>query len=480
MLHVLGDDLVDGTEQRLLAAVPHGFGGSVGFAVNQLLDGGDSLGFLVLQELDLGGDGVGRFQDGRFAELGHQLAGRQQLEFAELGALHHFGDDGRDGLRLRQTDASVGQVGVGVDGRTGVEADQLFHGLGVGRRHVDDGVQATGAQQGRVDRQQVVGRDHRDDVGVLGVDAVQDVEDVVHLDAAVTVDGAVDVFAEDDAGRRLVLLGELDGVGQLVGAGDVDVGDAVVDGQTRGDGRRQGLARAVGATQQDAALDGHAVQQAVLDTADRREQVGFDGVLDFLGVDQAVRVDAGRVQERGLGHLEQVAVVVAETDLDRLALVDRVFLEVGADVVEQAAHFTLVEAQDVGAQAEDPAALLLLDTGLDVALDVGQREAAPGGFGELVRRDLDAQHFGRVLAEEARRRDGLRPAVLLGQDLLQSVGAIQREHFEAVAERGFFLLVLQAAVQQVDGLGEGHAFRQDELFAHVDDVGHRDLLFDLG
>ena len=77
-----------------------------------------------------------------------------------------------------------------------------------------------------MDTLHVVGGEHGDDVGRLRIDTVDDVQDIVHFHVPLAVHDTINVFAEDDARGYLILAGEVDCIGQLVGTGNVNKCDA--------------------------------------------------------------------------------------------------------------------------------------------------------------------------------------------------------------------------------------------------------------
>ena len=173
----------------------------------------------------------------------------------ELGALDHLADHRRDASR--QCQPCLGQVGVGLDQLAAVDPQELLDRLGIGRPDMQHGVEPTGPEHGPVDLARLVGGQHHHDLGTLGDDAVDLVQDVVHLDGAFARHLAVDVLDEHDAG--LVVDGELERTLQCRHPTNGDERPAVLLALLGCHRGRQRLAGAVRSLQQHAALERHVV-----------------------------------------------------------------------------------------------------------------------------------------------------------------------------------------------------------------------------
>lgn len=233
----------------------------------------------------------------------------------ELGPLDHLANHRRD-LPIEQLDGS-GDVGALGQLPPPVEANQPFDGLDIRGSDADDGVQATGAQECLVDVLGVVGGEDHHQLRILGVHAVERVEDRVHLRVPVSADRIVDVLGVDD--RRLVLPREEDRLLEMFDIIQVDERPAVRDRLLGQDVGRQGFPDAVGPFEENAPLQRDALLAAFLGAFDWGEHGDVHHRLDFTGEDEPVLVHQAGVEEFGPLIGVELLRVLGEPDPDGLA-----------------------------------------------------------------------------------------------------------------------------------------------------------------
>ena len=403
----------------------------------------------------------------------HLLALLQAAESRELAALHDLADDGGD-LAIELL-ADVLDALVSSEQPTGVQPDETLGRLGIGRRDGDDRVEATRTQHRRVDVLDVVRGEHDDDLARLRVHAVDGVEDAVHLIVAVALEDRVDVFREDDG--LAVLLREEDGLAELRHAFQVDERPLVVDRLLRGDVRRERLAGAVRTFEQDAALERDLELAALLGLLDGNEDRVVDLRLHVFREDELVRLRVREVEELGsVGDgIEVLVVHVRELHPDGLATVDAL---VGHQLTRetcQLGDLRLVLLANDAADDEDGLVVLHRHAGLDVPLDAGDLHAAPRNLHVLRRRDGNADHHGRARAEEARRRDESREAVLPRDGPGQRVRAVEGECVDFLVDRDVAVFLDLLATEPLHAVVERHPLGEDDLGPTALDVDVLDL-----
>lgn len=365
------------------------------------------------------------------ADLAAALVEALPPESRQLGPLHALANIRR--LVAGQEAADIGVVRGVVELGATVPLDQLDAGVGIGRGDLDEGVDATGPQHRRVDLVGSVGGQHDDQLTPLRVHPVDDVEDGVHPDGPLlALDHAVDVLRHDHG--RLEEAAEPDRLRQVLHGVDGDVGPAVLLALLAHATEQHGLADAVGAGEEDAALAGDAGVAEALRVLHGLVQRVVDGVLDVLREDQLLQLDGAGVDElRGrVGKIALLDVlVVLELDPEGLALVDRVVLEVLAGLLDQLDHLELVllAALAVEGQADLTAVGAVGGAGRQLrVLDAGDEHAAPGNLHVVVLAGAGRHRdqLGRVdvRAEEAGRDD--LPEVHPAVDLVD--GGPERQH----------------------------------------------------
>lgn len=389
----------------------------------------------------------------------------QPLDRRELRPAAHLLDRRRD-LALEHLADAIQRSGL-VQGGAGVLHDQATNRVRVRRKHLDDEVETLRAQHALVDGGELVGGEDHHDLVALALDAVERVEDLVHLLVALGLDGLVDVFHEHE--RRLVLLRQHERLRQVLGVLEVDERPVVPDALLRRHRRREGLADAVLARQQGAALEGDAVLPAHVGVLDRDEDRRLDRLVEVVREDELRLVGLRGVDElRAVVDVERPGgdlLVGGELHLHGVAAVDAVRLDEVLGELRQLLDVPAEPLLHVAGEAQAGLAVLHLPGGVDVTVDAGDLDATPDDLGLLADADVDRDEARGLGAEERRSRHQIHPAELLLHRVLEGEEALVEERVDRDVDGDDALVLLLLPLEGLDALRAAHPLRQDDLLA---------------
>lgn len=397
------------------------------------------------------------------------VALRRAHDGGQLGPLGRLADGG--GVAPRQQLGGLVEVRIGRQHVARVEPDEPRDGLGIRGPDADDGVEAAGPKHRRLDPVDVVGGQDDHEFEPLGVRAVHQVEQLVHLFRTLDVaQDLIEVLGEDD--RRLVDLREPNGPRQVRHVLEVDERPPRVDRLARRHGGEERLAGPVWAFEQDAALQRHAALAALLRPLDGREERGLHLVHHDLREDEVALLDGG-LEEGGSDRGVEVLLVIGEDRPDGLPVIDGFLAEDAPGLVHDLADVLQVLLLDRAAQAEAPQALLEDGARGQFAFDSRDDHVTPGHLREGVDAGLELDHHRRARPEERRRGDLGHEAVDVHQRPREGVRAVEGEGGHGLHDRDRLLLVLLDRGQPLTGRPVRHVLGDDDGLAAP---FHRDIL----
>ena len=143
----------------------------------------------------------------------------------------------------------------------------------------------------------------------------------------------------------------------------------------------------------------------------RDEEIRRDLSVHRVGIDEHARIDILDTQELRLGHLQQLPVVVLESQLDCLTAIDAVVAGFGTQLIEQRPNHGLVTPQNVGSDCKHLTRVFHSGRRHDSSVHIRQQEGAPRHLTHLIRPHLDADKVWWVVPKEAGGLDRRCPAI---------------------------------------------------------------------
>ena len=421
---------------------------------------------------------------------------------AARGAEDGLGRDLLDGSRPKPGELCGDRLEVGgrIELRTQVPLEQALGGLLIGRREVDDRVEAGLAGERRVEAARIlVGREDHEDLRSLRIDAVEGVEELAELLARALVDllllaavqdGLIDVLHEEDraALRVTVRSGQLVRGHDLIGLLQVEERPAVLLGDLGGVRRREGLARAGRPHEERAAVRRDAELGEELGAPDDVEDVRLQLLLQLAREDHAARIDGIEALHEARRVLQNVQLVALrrQIDLERVALVDALLAGDAPRGLDDLADTRLVLPLHGARDEEEEPAVLEFVAGPERTIHAHHADLVPDhlGRGGQARLDGDRGHRARRRCPEQRGEEAghvgflatIGPAELLLERRLEGDSALEDESVDALADGDGLLLLLGLALERVDELLVGRAGRGLDTNAVLEDGqadGHR-------